>query len=55
MSDWHSFFALWPVRTSTGWVWLHWVDRRAVDVEWADYYGDGTTLTTRHYEHRRKR
>lgn len=52
--DWHSFFAYYPVRTPDGWTWLHWVERRAVTDVHRDYYGDGRTLTTRHYEYRRK-
>lgn len=52
--DWHSYFAWRPVRTPTGWVWLHWVDRRAIDVEWADFYGPGDHLIARYHEYRRK-
>lgn len=53
--NWHSWFALWPVETPDGWVWLQWVDRRAVDVEWADFYGPGDHLIARFHEYRRKK
>ncbi|MGO1664105.1 MAG: hypothetical protein ACTHYO_10360 [Micrococcaceae bacterium] len=52
--DWHSWFAYWPVKTPTGWVWLGWVDKRAINVPWEDFYSDGATLTTTHHEYRRK-
>lgn len=54
MSDWHSFFALWPVRTPDGWVWLHWVDRRLTTETHRDYYGDGRVLYVTRWEYRRK-
>lgn len=54
MSDWHSFFAYWPVHTPDGWTWLHWVERRMVTHVHRDYYGDQRTLYVTRWEHRRK-
>lgn len=52
LTEWHSWFAWYPVRTQTGWTWMQWVNRKLHRIEHQTYERVWYAAI---YEHRKKK